>query len=171
MRTWTIREATEADAENMVRYALDLFNEPGLDLPIAPGEFHLSVNEERAVVARHRDQINAVFLLAFDQDGKIVGMLNCHGSTRRALQHSCELSISTAQPYRGQGVGTALLSAAVDWARGTRTVKRIELHVYERNVTAIRLYHRFGFEVEGRRRRAIYQDGQYLDDLAMVLLL
>lgn len=129
--TWTIREATEADAEGMLRYAADLFNEPELDLPVAPGEFHLSVDEERAIVAQHRDQINSTFLLALDQDGTIAGMLNCHGSPRRALQHSCELSISAAQPYRGQGVGTALMAAAVDWAKKTRTVKRIELHVYE----------------------------------------
>jgi hypothetical protein len=40
--TWTIREATEADAESMLEYAMELFNEPGLDLPIAPGEFRLA---------------------------------------------------------------------------------------------------------------------------------
>jgi putative acetyltransferase len=73
--------------------------------------------------------------------------------------------------WRGQGVGSALMSAAIAWARQTGIVSRIELQVYVRNQAAIALYRKFGFEVEGRRRRVVYQNGEYLDDLVMALLL
>jgi len=33
------------------------------------------------------------------------------------------------------------------------------------------LYEKFGFQLEGRRRQAIYQNGQHRDDLIMGLLL
>jgi len=50
-------------------------------------------------------------------------------------------------------------------------ITRVELQVFARNETAIRLYERFGSEVEGRRRRAVFRGGEYLDDLTMAVLL
>ena len=165
-----VREARPEDAAAMLRFAEALFAEPGLDLPTAPGEFHLTLAEEEGVIAAHAAAPNGVFLLAVSREGEILGLLNCTGSTRRALRHSCEMGISVARAVRGQGVGQALLTSMLDWARGAG-VSRIELHVYARNRGAMRLYRRFGFAEEGRRRQAIWQDGQYLDDIVMARLL
>ena len=63
------------------------------------------------------------------------------------------------------------MEAALRWARAGGILKRIELKVYARNTAAIHLYQKYGFEIEGTRRRAIFQGGQYLDDLIMSLLL
>jgi putative acetyltransferase len=76
-----------------------------------------------------------------------------------------------AREWRGQGIGTRLLESAIQWARETGVVTRIELFVFARNTRAIRLYERFGFVIEGRRHRSVYEDGQYMDDLLMALLL
>ncbi len=154
----------------MIRYARALFAEGGLDLPVAAGEFQLTLAEEEAVVAEHAAAPNAVFLLALNPEGELLGMLNCRGSSRRALRHSCEMGISVGKDCRGQGVGRGLMQAMVDWAKASG-VRRIELKVYARNERAIRLYRSFGFQAEGRRRRAVFQDGQYLDDIVMSLLL
>jgi len=69
------------------------------------------------------------------------------------------------------GSASALTAPAIEWAKGTGIVTRIELAVYARNAAAIHLYEKFGFEIEGRRRRAVYQNGEYVDDLIMALLL
>lgn len=167
---WTVREARQEDAAAMLRYAADLFAEPGLDLPVAPGEFRLTQAEEEAVVAEHAAKTNAVFLVAATPEGEMLGMLNCNGSSRQALRHSCEMGISVAKGHRGQGIGRALMQAMVDWGRQAG-VRRIELKVYARNERAVRLYRSFGFQAEGRRRQAVCQDGEYLDDLIMSLLL
>jgi len=169
MPGYVVREARRSDARDMLDFARRLFEEPGLDLPASPGEFQLTVEDEEAVIADHAERPNAVFLLALDARGQIVGLLNCHGSSLRALRHSCEMGVSVAKGQRGQGVGSALLTAMTQWAR-LSGVRRIELKVYARNEGAIRLYRRFGFEVEGRRRRAVYQDGEFVDDLLMALL-
>jgi RimJ/RimL family protein N-acetyltransferase len=63
------------------------------------------------------------------------------------------------------------MAHAIEWARGTGFVSRIELCVFERNETAIHLYRKYGFKIEGWRRKAIFRDGEYLDDLMMALLL
>ena len=167
---FAVREARADDAPAMIRYAQALFSEGGLDIPISPGEFTLTVEQEEAVVAEHAAAGNAVFLLALSRQGEILGMLNCHGSSRRALRHSCVMGISVARENRGAGIGTALLQAMVDWASASG-IKRIELNVYARNQRAICLYRSFGFQAEGRRRKAVFQDGEHLDDIVMSLLL
>jgi len=44
------------------------------------------------------------------------------------------------------------------------------LTVYVDNEPAIRLYQKFGFEVEGTRRKDVFRDGQYVDSYAMARL-
>jgi RimJ/RimL family protein N-acetyltransferase len=164
------RLATPDDAEQLIAHVQRLLHEPDRDVPLEPGEFTLTVEQERQVLAEYAATPNAVFLVA-EADGAIVGELNCKGSPRQALRHAVTLGISVRQEWRGQGVGSQLMAAAVAWAQQTGIVRRIELYVYARNAAAIHLYEKFGFVVEGRRRHAIFQRGAYLDDLIMARLL
>lgn len=165
-----IREARPDDAGQLIAYIQRLIAESGINIPLTPTEFTLSVEEEREFLAKSATAPNSIFLLA-EVDSEIVGELNCRGGTRQATRHAVTLGISVRQEWRRQGVGAALLAEAIAWAKQTGIVTRIELQVYARNEPAIRLYQKFGFEVEGRRQRVIFQDGEYLDDLVMALLL
>jgi GNAT superfamily N-acetyltransferase len=60
-----------------------------------------------------------------------------------------ELGMMVAHDRRGQGVGTALVAAAVEWARA-HGVSELTLGVFPHNTAAIALYRKFGF-VEERR--------------------
>jgi ribosomal protein S18 acetylase RimI-like enzyme len=55
-----------------------------------------------------------------------------------------------AQPWRGRGVGSALVAAAIDKARG-EGLHKLSLEVFAHNDAAIGLYRKFGFVEEGRR--------------------
>jgi putative acetyltransferase len=68
-------------------------------------------------------------------------------------------------------VGARLLAAGLDWARATGVVTRLELAVYAENARAIHLYEKFGFTVEGRRRRAVRHRARWVDDVLMARLL
>jgi RimJ/RimL family protein N-acetyltransferase len=82
-----------------------------------------------------------------------------------------ELGMAVAREWRGRGVGSALLAAAIEWAR-ERGLHKLSLDVFPRNTRAIALYRKFGFVEEGRRikhyRRA---SGELWDAVEMGLLL
>ena len=71
---------------------------------------------------------------------------------------------------QGQGIGTALLEAVLDLADNWLMLRRVELEVYADNQRAVRLYEKFGFEAEGRRREAAVKNGAYVDLMVMARL-
>ena len=82
-----------------------------------------------------------------------------------------EIGMAVAREWRGRGVGSALLAAAIEWAR-ERGLHKLSLAVFAHNDAAIALYRKFGFVEEGRRvkqyRRA---SGELWDAVEMGLLL
>jgi RimJ/RimL family protein N-acetyltransferase len=100
-------------------------------------------------------------------DDRIIGSLHVEAS-RFGFG---EIGMAVARDWRGRGVGSALLTAAVDWAR-ERGLHKLSLGVFPHNAAAIALYQKFGFVEEGRRlkhyRRA---NGELWDSIEMGLLL
>lgn len=82
-----------------------------------------------------------------------------------------DVGMFVARDWRGRGVGSALLRAAIEWA-GRDGMHKLSLTVFAHNATAIALYRKFGFAEEGLRvkhfRRA---SGELWDALEMGLLL
>jgi len=167
----TIREAGPSDAEHIIQYVQRLSEEPVSNITISPGEFTPSVEVEKRIISEFASSENSILLVA-EMRGKIIGTLNCRGrKDRNAIRHVVSLGMSVDRNWRGQGIGSLLMADAIEWAKGTGFIKRIELLVFERNEVAIHLYQKFGFEIEGKHRKAIYRDGVYLDNLTMALLL
>jgi ribosomal protein S18 acetylase RimI-like enzyme len=82
-----------------------------------------------------------------------------------------EIGMLVAKPWRGRGVGSALLAAAIEKARDDG-LHKLALEVFAHNDAGIALYRKFGFVEEGRRvkhyRRA---NGELWDAIVMGLLL
>jgi L-phenylalanine/L-methionine N-acetyltransferase len=109
--------------------------------------------------------------LVAERDGAIVGSagLDATGVSPRR-RHAMGLGLLVARAAQRQGVGSALMAAVCDYADNWLGTLRIELTVYADNDVALRLYARFGFELEGRFRRYALRDGVYVDALAMARL-
>ena len=75
-----------------------------------------------------------------------------------------EIGMMVAAGWRGRGVGTALVAAAVEWAR-VQGLHKLTLGVFPHNEAAIALYRKFGFVEEGRRIRHIRRANGELWDL------
>ena len=165
----TLREATPDDAEELVAYIHRLDDEPDSMLPRAPGEFLMTPEQERALLAEYAASDNAVYLVA-EAEGQLIASLSCTGGKRRATRHNAAFGVSVAQEWRNKGVGTALLGRLVEWAEGTGVIRRLELEVYAHNEPALHLYHKFGFAEEGRRWSAYFQHGRFIDGILMARL-
>lgn len=118
-------------------------------------------------LARHFDSQlgldNQLCLLAKHGE-EVIGVLNIKADHRDKLAHIGDVFIAVRKPYWGQGLGSALLEEALYWAEQTETIKRLELTVQARNSSAIALYKKHGFELEGTKKRgAKSRDGAFLD--------
>ena len=102
-------------------------------------------------------------------NGRVVGWCDIEIYTRKGFAHAGKLGMGVLNGYRGQGLGKALLESALAVARD-RHLERVELDVYASNQIAIHLYEKFGFQIEGRKRRARKLDGTYDDIIVMGLL-
>ncbi len=101
----------------------------------------------------------------------VVGWLAVSRGFRRRNRHVGRLEMMVDAPFRGRGVGDALLGAAVEWAR-REGLGKLSLTVFAHNARAIALYERHGFVVEGRRVAEYrFADGSERDDLLMALRL
>ena len=105
---------------------------------------------------------------------EIAGRLVGHGLLDplplAAIRHVVHLTLVTHPGWHRQGVGRALLTHLIDWARSSPAVEKIELHVRASNEPAQALYRQLGFTEMGRwRRRIKLSPTQYLDDIAMEL--
>jgi L-phenylalanine/L-methionine N-acetyltransferase len=105
-------------------------------------------------------------VLVAEIDGRARGLAALHVK-RGKLRHSAEIGIAVHDGFQGRGLGRLLLAALLDLADNHLGLVRVELEVLADNARAIALYERFGFEHEGRKRKAVYRRGQYEDLLVM----
>ena len=160
-----VREADPSDAEQLTRLAEAVSGEPEAWLISADGEWR-SVGDERRYIKAVRRYPNAAVFVAERSDGAIIGRLSLARDTHPASAHVADLGLMVAKDARRAGVGGALLSAAVDWAR-SGGIRKLELHVFPWNGPAIRLYERFGFVREGLRKRHYRRAGEDVDAILM----
>lgn len=100
-------------------------------------------------------------------DGLVVGSL---GVDLRPYDVA-DLGMFVQREWRGRGVGSALIEAAIAWARSAGAHK-VALQLWPHNRPALALYQKFGFEQEGRLRRHYRRrNGELWDALVMGLVL
>ena len=165
-RTFFVRPADPADAERLTRLAEAVSAEPEGWLISADGEWRSVGDERRYLKALRRYPHAAVYVAERVDDGALIGRLSLARDTHPASAHVADLGLMVASDARRQGVGRALLEAAVEWARNGG-VRKLELHVFPWNEPAIQLYESFGFEREGFRKGHYRRAGEYVDAILM----
>ncbi|XVO84871.1 GNAT family N-acetyltransferase [Pseudomonas palleroniana] len=102
--------------------------------------------------------------------GEVIGNLGMEQNARVRQSHIAGLGMGVATAWQGKGVGSKLLSAALEVADNWMNLRRVELTVYADNEAAHALYRKFGFEVEGCLRDYGVRDGVFVDALSMARL-
>ncbi|MGC9382750.1 N-acetyltransferase family protein [Streptomyces sp. MH13] len=106
--------------------------------------------------------------LVAELDGAVVGYVRLGFPTPLAANiHVRQIrGLAVRDAARGNGVGRALVRAAVDDARH-KGFRRITLRVLGHNTAARKLYESEGFVVEGLQPEEFHLDGEYVDDVLM----
>ena len=96
-------------------------------------------------------------------DGVVVGqlMLTVEPSPRRS--HVATFGIGVHSNYHGRGVASALMVAMTDLCDNWLRIDRTELTVFVDNESAVAVYRKFGFEIEGTGKNYALRDGKYVD--------
>lgn len=111
-----------------------------------------------------------VHRLVADWRGRVIGSVGVRQAQNARLAHSGKLGMMVHPDFWRQGVGTALMAAALDLADNWLNMLRLELEVYTHNTAAIHLYEKFGFATEGTKQKAVFGDGRYFDAHIMARL-
>jgi ribosomal protein S18 acetylase RimI-like enzyme len=137
--------------------------EPG-ERPTDPGDLRDRLAEQR----RPGGDPSYTFVAA--DTGELAGYVSVTVLPYTRARRSGYVVMGVRDSRAGQGVGRALLEAAIEHARA-RDMRRLELTVMAHNRPALSLYLSCGFLVEGLRRRILWIDGGDIDEYYMGLLL
>jgi len=110
-------------------------------------------------------------LVACVEPNELVGQLALNTFPNRPRRrHVGRIGMAVRDDWQGQGVGTALMQAAIELADQWLNLTRLELQVFVDNAPAIRLYEKFSFSIEGTLVDFAFRDGQYVDTYMMARL-
>ena len=107
-----------------------------------------------------------MFTFVATEGSTMVGFISIILAKFKKFSGNAYLTLSVRSSHRGRGIGTQLLHAAEEFGKA-RNIRRLELEVFAKNENAVRLYERVGYEIEGRRRKAV-DDGGALDDVLLM---
>ena len=165
----TYRNPMPEEAEKIVAFYNRMGGESTF-LSFVEDEYPLSVKEEEDYIRSLEGNANNVMFLALDGN-EIVGLSTITSTHKIKSRHEGELGIVIKKKYHGQGIGTKLIRMAIDWCKGNDVTTRIHLDVSADNLTAISIYLKLGFIMEGCLKNQTLIDGIYYDTYVMGLML
>jgi RimJ/RimL family protein N-acetyltransferase len=143
----------------------------GLYTVQTPSEVRITDAEEREYIEANRENPGSLCLVA-TVDGAVIGTVRAQAEPYRRTRHFADIdSMWVHAAWRRRGIAAHLLGALISWARHHPEIEKLGLYVFSTNTSAIRLYGRHGFVIEGRYPRDMkFEDGSYVDTVAMGLL-
>ena len=164
-----IREARKEDAAELVNY-LNIVGGESDNLTRGANEFDMTVEQEEAFIESSANNPSAALLVG-TVDNQIVCSAIIGAQQHARLAHNAGIGMSVSKKYWGQGVGTHLMNALINFAKSTGTIEIIHLEVKADNERAIALYKKSGFQEIGRYPKKMKINNQYHDNILMNLYL
>lgn len=166
-KTVVIRQAEVSDAENLLN-CIKTYIPTSNFIPKLESEFKLTVNQEKEWINSFLINDNSL-LLVTEYEGKIIGNIDLTGSRRKLMEHTAVIGMGMLQEWQNVGLGTALLSVIIEWAKNNPILELIWLQVYTENEAGLNLYRKMDFEENGIIQNFFKQDNKYFHNLTMSL--
>ena len=79
------------------------------------------------------------------------------------VPHPSDFGICVDSRWKNRGVASALMREMIEMCDNWLRVDRIELTVFVDNAPAIKVYKKYGFEIEGTGKKYALRNGEYVD--------
>jgi len=136
-----------------------------------PIAFGSSYDEEKSISEEEwrKRMKNAWFALS---DDKLIGMIGYFQNNNVKTKHAANLyGFYVTKKYRGQGVGKKLIDSSLMHIQERKDVVKIKLTVNPKQVSAVKLYQNYGFNIVGQLKKELCVEGRYYDELIMEKIL
>ncbi|MFC4713528.1 GNAT family N-acetyltransferase [Planococcus dechangensis] len=162
-----IRKAESRDAEQIVQVIKNA--EDSGYMMFNPGERQISAESfVKFIDVLNANEKSGVFIAC--EEHQVLGYLIVQHETPQRISHRAYIVAGVYSDSRGKGVGKALFSHMISWAKSVQ-LHRLELTVIAENTSAVALYQNMGFEIEGVKRDSLLVNDGYVDEYYMAKLL
>ena len=149
-----IREAETQDASEVIAL-LDQIGQESSFTSLDENGIAMSESEMQHFLDKQAQSDNQITLLAFLND-ELVGIINITADQRPRVRHIGDVFLGIKKAYWGNGLGSVLMEEAIEWAKSSGSIRRLQLTVH--------LYEKMGFIIEGLQERgACIEGGEFLD--------
>jgi len=157
-----IREAEISDASEVIAL-LDQIGQESSFTSLDENGLSISESEMQIFIDKQAQSENQITLLAFLND-ELAGIINITADQRPRVRHIGDIFLGIKKAFWGSGLGSILMEEAIEWAKTSGVIRRLQLTVQKRNLAAIHLYEKMGFITEGLQERgACIERGEFLD--------
>lgn len=110
---------------------------------------------------------NGCISFVAELDEIVVGELVIFTQKHIRLRHVVSFGVAVDINHSGKGIGKQLILFCQEYAFQWLAAGRLELEVFTSNSSAIKLYEKLGFEIEGKKKNAALKNGVYQDVFIM----
>ncbi|GFN34445.1 GNAT family N-acetyltransferase [Tepidimicrobium xylanilyticum] len=166
-----ISKARKEDAQKVLEF-LNIVGGESDNLLFGENEFkNMPVKREMEIIENINSSDKSVMFVGKIGE-EIVSIGSLQGLTGRTrIAHRGRLAISVKKKYWNQGIGTKMMEELIAFAKDIAKLEVIELEVRSDNLSAIRLYEKFGFKRIGLYKKYFKIGEEYFDALLMNLYL
>jgi RimJ/RimL family protein N-acetyltransferase len=158
-----LRPLREEDAE---QYFIDSLDSPsrqvlqiGIELPTSPELLKASLEKHLGC----KDVDGLILFAIEDLEGALVGGISLH--SRDTKNGTFSFGISVNRKHKRRGYAEDAVRILLRYGFWERRYQKCNSACVHTNQASIRLHKKLGFVEEGRRRRQVFFNGQYYDDL------
>jgi len=137
------------DAKNLYEF----FNLIGGETNFVSFEKSESPSEEgcKALLESTKDIPNYAYCVK--ENDKIIATLTANTRSGRSRErHKSDFGIGVSKAHWGKGLGSLLMEKVISESK-KNSISKVTLKVSEKNIRAIKLYKKYGFEVEGIHKK------------------
>ena len=160
-----LREWREADLDNLVKYA----NNFNIAKWLTNGFPHPYTYEDGKTFLSMFTKDKPAKVFAIEVNGNAVGSIGIFPQTD-IHEKNAEMGYWLAEEYWGKGIMLKAIQEIVDYGFQTFDIIRIFARPFSTNLKSQRVLEKAGFVCEARLKKALFKNGEFMDELIYVKL-